>query len=318
MNENKAIENREYKSDVFSMLMQVPEYALDVYNALNGSDYKDPNLVEMKTLEKCISLTVRNDAAFIIDMHLSIYEHQGTYNPNMPLRILIYLADILKPIIKQRDIYSRKKITIPTPNFVVFYNGIEDRPRKEIQRLSDSYVHGEEINLELICTVYNINPGYNEDIRKKSEVLDGYTIFVEKVREYLASEDEEAISHAVDYCIEHGVLEDFFAQNKSEVVKNMTIDMTFERRMELSAKENFEDGLAQGISQGLSQGIDRGIDISLIDMIIKKVKKNKSIDQIANELEESVDDIRPKYDAVIANPGKTAEEIYRIMQNTES
>ena len=315
MNENKTtMENREYKSDVFSMLMQVPEYALDVYNALNGSNYNDPSLVEMKTLDKCISLTVRNDAAFIIDMHLSIYEHQGTYNPNMPLRILIYLADILKPIIKQRDIYSRKKITIPTPNFVVFYNGIEDRPRKEIQRLSDSYTHGEDINLELICTVYNINPGYNEDIRKKSEVLDGYTVFVEKVREYLASEDEEAISHAVDYCIEHGVLEDFFVHNKAEVVKNMTIDMTFERRMELSAKENFEDGLAQGISQGLEQGLE----LKLIDNIIKKVKKYKSIDQIADELEESVDDIRLKYNAVIENKGKTAEEIYSILQNVEN
>lgn len=253
MSETKTTENREYKSDVFSMLMQVPEYALDVYNALNGSNYNDPSLVEMKTLDKCISLTIRNDAAFIIDMNLSIYEHQSSYNPNIPLRILIYLADILKPIIKQRDIYSRKKITIPTPNFVVFYNGIEERPRKEIQRLSDLYNHGEEISLELMCTVYNINPGHNDDIRKKSEVLDGYTVFVEKVREYLVMEDEEAVSHAVDYCIENGVLVDFFTENREEVVKNMTIDMTFERRMELSAKENFEDGLAQGLNQGIQR-----------------------------------------------------------------
>ena len=83
-------ENREVKSDVFSMLMENKKYALEVYNALNGSDYEDENLVEFKTLEKGISLTIRNDAAFIIDMNLNIYEHQSTYNPNMPLRSLIY------------------------------------------------------------------------------------------------------------------------------------------------------------------------------------------------------------------------------------
>ena len=80
-------------------------------------------------------------------------------------------------------------------------------------------------------------------------------------------------------------------------------------------QKGISKGFSQGFSQGLSQGIDRGIDISLIDMIIKKVKKYKSIDQIADELEESVDDIRPKYDAVITNPGKTAEEIYNILRN---
>lgn len=123
-----------------------------------------------------------NDSAFIIDMNLSIYEHQSTYNPNMPLRVLLYLGDILRPMVKDRAMYSTTKIEIPRPNFVVFYNGTESRPKKEIQRLSDLYKHGEDINLELICTVYNINPGCNEDIKKKSEVLSGYTVFVEKVR----------------------------------------------------------------------------------------------------------------------------------------
>lgn len=66
-------ENREVKSDVFSMLMEDKKNALEVFNTLNGSDYQDPELVEIKTLEKGISLTIRNDAAFIIDMNLNIY-----------------------------------------------------------------------------------------------------------------------------------------------------------------------------------------------------------------------------------------------------
>lgn len=275
--------NREYRSDVFCMLMQVPEYALDVYNALNNSDYKDPGLVEMKTLDKGISLTIRNDAAFIIDMNLSIYEHQSTYNPNMPLRALIYLADILKPIVKKQNLYSRAKIIIPTPNFVVFYNGEEKRPRKEIQKLSDLYKHGEEVNLELICTVYNINPGNNEDILSKSEVLDGYMIFVEKVRELLAADDEEAVSHAVDYCIEHEVLADFFVQKKAEVVKTMTIDMTYERRMELIARDSREEGIQEGIQQEMEKGIE-----SLI-ATVKNLgsTKEKAVESIVREYSKS-------------------------------
>jgi hypothetical protein len=101
-------ENREYKSDVFSMLMENPANALAVYNALNGTDYQNPEQVTIKKLEKGISLTVRNDAAFVINCNINIYEHQSTYNPNMPLRSLIYFTDIIRPAVKDRDVYSRK------------------------------------------------------------------------------------------------------------------------------------------------------------------------------------------------------------------
>ena len=79
--------NREYKSDVFSMLLEDPENAFDVYKALGGSS-NDKSKIEIKTLEKGISLSIRNDAAYIIDYDLHLCEHQSTYNPNMPLRSL--------------------------------------------------------------------------------------------------------------------------------------------------------------------------------------------------------------------------------------
>ena len=88
--------NREYKSDVFSMLLEDKKNALLLYNALNDSDYTNPDDVEICTLEKGISLTVRNDASFVIDSSLNIYEHQSTVCPNMPLRSLIYVANHLE------------------------------------------------------------------------------------------------------------------------------------------------------------------------------------------------------------------------------
>ena len=129
--------NREYKSDVFSMLMEDPKNALELYNAMNGSSYTDPDLVEINTLDKGISLTVRNDSSFVLDLHLSIYEHQSSVCPNMPIRSLIYFSNILEGMIKGSNIYGRRLVKIPTPHFAVFYNGDEEQPEVYEQRLSD-------------------------------------------------------------------------------------------------------------------------------------------------------------------------------------
>lgn len=132
-------ENREYKSSVFSMLMEDKENALQVYNVLNGSMYDDPEQVEIVNLESGISLSVRNDAAYIVDASINIYEHQSSYNPNMPLRSLIYLVSIIKKMLGRRDLFSSHMIKIPTPHFAVFYNGTSDRPEREIIRLSAAF-----------------------------------------------------------------------------------------------------------------------------------------------------------------------------------
>lgn len=134
--------NKEYKSDVFSMLLQDKKRAMEIYNAINGTDYDDPELVEMTTLDdKSFSLTVRNDASFILDANLSLYEHQSTYCPNMPLRDLLYFASIIQKQIKaqKRDIYGGRILKIPVPHFVVFYNGKEDAPDQYDLRLSDAF-----------------------------------------------------------------------------------------------------------------------------------------------------------------------------------
>lgn len=153
--------NKEYKSDVFSMLLQDKKRAMEIYNAINGTDYDDPELVEMTTLDdKSFSLTVRNDASFILDANLSLYEHQSTYCPNMPLRDLLYFASIIQKRIKaqKRDIYGGRILKIPVPHFVVFYNGKEDAPDQYDLRLSDAFEkETEDPEIELVCHVYNIN-----------------------------------------------------------------------------------------------------------------------------------------------------------------
>ena len=234
-------ENREYKSDVFSMLMEDKKNALQVYNALNGSSYDDPGLVELVNLEDAISLSIRNDAAFIVGASINIYEHQSSYNPNMPLRSLIYYATIMNKRVKKRDVLDSKPVKLPTPHFAVFYNGVGKRPDKEILKLSDLYEKpADSHELELLCTVYNINPDADKEILEKCSVLNEYTQFVETVRRNEAEGIENPIEKAIEYCISNHILEKFLRERGKEVYNAMTLDMTFERRQEIWREEKEE------------------------------------------------------------------------------
>lgn len=250
--------NREYKSDVFSMLLEDPKNALEVFNGVNGTDYDDPNELVIHRLDKGISLSIRNDASFILDMNLSLYEHQSTYSPNIPLRNLIYLVNLLQKLINKKDLYGSRLIKIPTPHFAVFYNGTENRPEVEELRLSTAFEHTmDSPEIELHCKVYNINKGNNVELLRRCPVLRDYMYFVDKVRFYigqlgdLPEELEEAIELAIDDCINNHVLEDFMKSRRSEVVKVTQLDYTHERRMKLVQQEEYEHGLQQGIQNGL-------------------------------------------------------------------
>ncbi len=256
-------ENREYKNDVFCMLMEDPMNALALYNALNGSDLSDPSLVEMCTLDKGVSVTVHNDAAFIVDASLSVYEHQSTVCPNMPVRSLVYFSNMLESMIKGKNIYGHKLVKIPTPRFAVFYNGEERQPEQYEYRLSDCFERPvEKPELELICKVYNINFGKNEDILEKCPFLKDYMTFVDYVRRFHKENGYEqlydAIERAIDRCIEENVLRDFLIEHRSEVVKVTRLDYTFEQQILLEREDAREEGREQGREEGREEGREQG------------------------------------------------------------
>lgn len=294
---------REFKSGIFSMLQEEPKYALDVYNALNGTNYTNPDLITIQKLDEQILLTVRNDASFLIDSFFNLYEHQSTFNPNLPLRFSIYFADLMKRFVREQgyNLYGSRRILVPTPRFVVFYNGLEERPAKEVFRLSDSYEHKcGDYEMDVVCTVYNINPGYNDDILKKSEVLNGYTTFVEKVRKYekIMGKLEDALNQAVDECIAEGVLSDFFTRRRKDVLEEGYLDFTFERQLEMVARDSREDGIELGLEQG---GLKK-----TISLICKKYQKGVTVEETSRMLEEDeefvkviyslIEDMVPNYD----------------------
>ena len=262
MAENKV--NRNYKDTVFRMLFQDRENLLSLYNAVNGTVYEDVDGLVITTLQDAVYMNYKNDVSFIFDFTLSIYEHQSTVNQNMPLRDLIYVSKVLQGQMKDQDIYSSRQIKLPTPKFVVFYNGTDEQPEKQTLRLSDAYEKQlEEVELELTVTVYNINYGHNQKLLEACQTLKEYAQYVAVVREYAKEMPlAEAVESAVDSCIRQGILANFLRKNRAEAIE-MSI---FEYDEEKHLKSEREIWLAEGIEEGTRLGIEKGIASEIVSM----------------------------------------------------
>ena len=177
--------NEKYRDTVFRMIFDSNKRLLELYNAVNHTDYTDPDALEIVTLENAIYLGMKNDVSCLIDMRIQLYEHQSTVNPNMPLRDLMYVCEQYEKYMINKDIYSSRLIRLPTPRFVVFYNGIQKQPERRELYLSDAFEIPEECpSLELRVTQLNINKGYNEDLLKRCPTLFEYVEYVSMVRKY--------------------------------------------------------------------------------------------------------------------------------------
>ena len=121
------------------MVFSRKEDLLSLYNAINGTSYSNPDDLEVATLENALYLSMKNDMAFLLDVVLNLYEHQSTFNPNMPTRALLYFAKLYEKYIAihEINIYSSAPKRLPFPQHIVFYNGTKDEPDRQTLRLSD-------------------------------------------------------------------------------------------------------------------------------------------------------------------------------------
>ena len=115
--------NRNFKNGVFTTLFNNPDLLRDLYCALKGISLPSDMPVSINTLENVLFLDFNNDISFEIGGKLVVLiEHQSTINPNMALRLLLYISRILEKRVKGGTLYSKKTITIPWPEFFVLYN----------------------------------------------------------------------------------------------------------------------------------------------------------------------------------------------------
>lgn len=257
MQQNEVKEQKNYKDTVFRFLFSDRKRALSLYNAINNTDYHDESLLEFNTLENAIYMNLHNDISFVIVNQIHLYEHQSTLPINLPLRDLLYIADILQKTIVDKTIYSSKRLMIPNPNFIVFYNGQEKMSEHMELKLSDSFlVPTDNPELELKVTVLNINAGMNERIKEKCPALKEYMQYVDKVREYNKIMPlKDAVVKAVDECIEQDILGEFLTKEKAEVVKMSIYEFDEEREMRLIREDEREIGREEGIDVGLRRSM---------------------------------------------------------------
>lgn len=304
MTKEKLSVKRIYKDSVFRMLFREKRELLPLYNAIYGTDYEDPEQMEVTTLENAIYMGFKNDISCIVDFHLALLEHQSTVNPNMPLRYLMYVSDLYEKLTAELDIYSSRQIRLPNPGFVVLYNGQEEQPEQRILLLSDAYHwKGEETALELKVLQLNINPGYNEDIVSKCSTLLEYIQFVSRTRIYQKQMPlSEAVNRAVEECIREGILEDFLRKNRAEVVKMSIYEYDEEKHLKTLQEESREDGIKLGISQGIEQGMEQGRDEILFSMF-RKNKTPQDISEFTGQPLEYLYQVQEKYLTMVKEKG---------------
>jgi predicted transposase/invertase (TIGR01784 family) len=216
--------NRQYKDSVFTLLFSDKVKLADMYGGITGMEI-EPNKIKLTTLKRVLSGGVYNDLAFVLnDKLVVLIEHQSTVNENMPLRMLLYIAETYSYLSEDKDLYSPDMFKIPRPEFIVLYNGVKDVPDMQVLRLSDMFEDTDEaagisVNLELVVTVYNINKGRNPEMAKRSPTLDEYETFIHKVRENEKTMSlKDAITKAVTDCIEQNILKTFLQKHKWEVI----------------------------------------------------------------------------------------------------
>jgi predicted transposase YdaD len=294
--------NSEYKASVFSLLFGEPEKALELYNALIGGSIAFSDNVEMATLSNVLYMGRINDLAFVVDGRLVVLiEHQSTPAGNLPLRLLLYIARVYEKILDNKAMYRSTPMKIPRPEFYVLYNGASDFPETKTVRLSDAFTdygagangngdggadvcggggsNGSRAPLDLEVTIYNVNAGHNAELLQRSVALSGYIAFTAKVREYWgAGHDlDQAIKLACDYCVRQDILAEFLEINASEVRNMLTLEFNLDEAREVWHEE--------GREEGIELGEKRGEIVKLLKLIQAEKTKNKTREQIIDELE---------------------------------
>ena len=239
---------RDIKDSVFTFLFSDIEYTKQLYLSLHpeDTDIRDEDF-RLVTLENILAIGQYNDLGFQVrDKLILLVEAQSTFSPNIPLRMLMYLAKTYNEYIEehQLSLYREKKVSIPRPELYVIYTGEKEAP--DILRLSDMYEGSGSADL----TVRVLRDGQPGDIL--SQYVDFCQVANEQVSLY--GRTDEALMSTIQLCLDQGILVPFLDSRKKEVVDIMTRLFSQEKAWEMelaaNARENREAGRVEGRVEG--------------------------------------------------------------------
>ena len=243
--------NRTYKDRLFKIIFEDKKELLSLYNALTGKNYQNPDELEINTIDDVIYMHLKNDMSFILDDWQNLFEQQSTFNPNQPLRGFFYFADLYKVKYFGKKIYSTRLLKIPTPQYIVFYNGTTSMPDRKELRLSDAFQQPtEQPDIEVVAHMLNINYGHNKELMERCQKLKEYAQFIDIIRHYLKENEhwsnEQAISKAIDDCIQNNILRDILQKERLRVMASILSEFDEVGYKEMIQDEAIEDGEIRG------------------------------------------------------------------------
>jgi hypothetical protein len=254
--------NRRYKDRLFRLLFgsyEMRDNIVSLYNALNHTAHDADDITEITTLDDVVYIKMKNDVSLLINSYMPLWEHQSSYNPNMPVRGLMYFGSLYEAYIDKNNlnIYGPVPIRIPTPQYVVFYNGTDEQKPVTKLRLSDLFVHPDDSHeFEWTATMYDLNKGKNDALLSACRPLSDYMALVNYIRENQSDgmPVKKAVDEAVKQCIKEDILRDFLKKHRAEV---MNVCMT-EFNEEVFVNGMLEAGRQEGLKAGRQEGLKVG------------------------------------------------------------
>ena len=243
--------NKQHKDRLFKFVFGNPDHkdwTLSLYNALNGSDYTNPEDIEFNTIEDAVYLGMQNDASFIVSFILWIWEHQASFNPNMPVRFLIYAGRLYDKYLTDHNIYRYGTVLhkLPKPKCVCFYNGTQEQPEDITLKLSDAFeADGVKPDIEVTVKMLNINYGHNRALMEKCGILNEYAWFIDAIRrlQKVMNSVEAAVDAAIAEMPEDFVLKKFLVAHKAEVKGMYLTEYNEEKERQLAREEAREEAI---------------------------------------------------------------------------
>lgn len=237
---------------------------LSLYNAVNGTAYSDAGGLEITTISDSVYMGMKNDVSFLLHSTMNFWEQQSTFNPNMPIRQLMYAGRVYDKYIHQHrlNIYGKSVIRLPLPKLVVFYNGQDERADETVLELKDAFppeLKDAEPDISVRVRMLNINKGRNTAILAACRPLSEYSWLVQGIRDRVAGdmEIEEAVDATIDEMPEGFLVRNFLIGNRAEV-KNMCITEYNEAEtMQMFKEEGRKEGKREGRKEGKKEGEDK-------------------------------------------------------------
>jgi len=281
---------KKYKDRLFTNLFGAKDKKanlLSLFNALNGTSYTDEDKLQITTIENVVYMGMYNDVSCIIDNNMALYEHQSTWNPNMPLRGFMYAGKLYDKYVIQQDIslYGKELIKLPTPQYYVLYNGTDETEDRMELRLSDAFVdQSVKEHYEWTAVLLNVNYGRNTELMEQCRTLAEYAQCVALVREYTGktSDWRSAIRDAVDECIQRGILKEYLLANKSEVVDMLLTEYNEQKTMNQLRREGEQAGIKIGEEIGKKIGKKLGEQQTMerVEFVVSKLSEQGRLEEL--------------------------------------